>query len=44
LFIFKVTIQAKYQQKGTPVEDDDSILSEPPARTDYGKKALVNII
>ncbi len=38
----KVNIQAEYQQKGTTVEDDDFIPSEPSARTDYGKKALVN--
>jgi hypothetical protein len=45
----KVNIQADYQQKtpaitldGTGVEDDDFIPPEPPARTDYGKKALVS--
>ena len=46
----EVNIQAEYQQK-TPmkplnlnmVEDDDFIPPEPPPRTDYGKKALVNI-
>jgi hypothetical protein len=27
---------------GTIVEDDDFIPPEPPARIDYGKKALVN--
>ncbi len=46
----EVDIQAEYQQKtpaiklsGTVVEDDDFIPPEPPARIDYGKKALVNI-
>jgi hypothetical protein len=46
--LLKVNIQAEYQQKtpkinlnGTIVEDDDFIPPEPPARTDYGKKALV---
>ncbi len=48
-FFSKVNIQAEYQQKtpaitldGTGVEDDDFIPPEPPARTDYGKKALVS--
>jgi hypothetical protein len=45
----EVNVQAEYQQKrpminlnGTLVEDDDFIPPEPPARVDYGKKALVN--
>jgi hypothetical protein len=45
----EVNVQAEYQQKsqklnlnGTLVEDDDFIRPEPPPRTDYGKKALVN--
>jgi hypothetical protein len=37
----KVNIQADYQQKG---EDEDFIPAEPPSRTDYVKKALVNQI
>jgi len=48
-FFSKVNVQAEYQQKtpaitldGTVVEDDDFIPPEPPARTDYGKKALVS--
>jgi hypothetical protein len=40
----KITIQAEYQQKGSPVEEEDFIPSEPLPRTDYKKKALVNII
>jgi len=45
----EVNIQGEYQQNtskinpnGTVGEDDDFIPPEPPARTDYGKKALVN--
>ncbi len=48
-FFSKVNIQAEYQQKspkinlnGAAVDDDDFIQPEPPPRTDYGKKALVN--
>jgi hypothetical protein len=44
-FFLKVNIQAEYQQKGPSgniIEDDDFIPPEPPARIDYGKKALVN--
>jgi hypothetical protein len=40
-FFSKVNIQAEYQQKG---EEEDLILSEPPPRKDYMKKALVNRI
>lgn len=43
-----MNILAEYRQKpstvnsnATTVEDDDFIPPEPPARTDYGKKALV---
>ncbi len=32
----------KINLNGTVGEDDDFIPPEPPARTDYGKKALVN--
>jgi hypothetical protein len=45
----EVNIQAEYNQKApsmnsnaATVDDDDFIPPEPPARTDYGKKALVN--
>ena len=47
----EVNIQAEYHVKtptvnvnGALVEDDDFIPPEPPARTDYGKKALVGAI
>ena len=49
LIIKKTNIQNEYYQKPsminantTTVDDDDFIPSEPPARADYGKKALVN--
>ena len=46
----EINVQAEYKVKvppppvnlnGPPVDDDDFIPPEPPARTDYGKKALV---
>lgn len=46
----EVNVQAEYQQRTTMravnpnnADDDDFIPPEPPARTDYGKKALVHI-
>lgn len=47
-FVFQINVQAEYKIKtptvninGNLIEDDDFIPPEPPARTDYGKKALV---
>ena len=45
----EINVQAEYKLKappavnanGAPADDDDFIPPEPPARTDYGKKALV---
>lgn len=39
----KINIQAEYQLKGSPVEEEEFIPSEPASRTDYKKKVLVNI-
>lgn len=36
-----VTVQAEYQRKGSPIEEEEFITVEPPPRRDYGKKILV---